>query len=281
MGKAKVAKRYVLSHHGPVQLAADLVWGRHCRVGGSEGPTVVEEGCALGDGVRLDGGVRLAAGCRVGDGVRIGHPPKAATVGLDLSASCPRVQDLLIDARAEIGAGGLLRSHTILYSHLRIGPRFSTGHHVLVREHTTIGARCVFGSFSGCDGYTRIGDDVQIGQGAYLAQSARIGNGVFIGGHTVLSDNRRALRAVEEDLFGPVIEDFVRVGVQSVILSGVRIGHDTMVGAASVVTRDLPAGILALGSPCRVVRDLTRDEIEAYRASVAGAPEPPAKGGRR
>jgi acetyltransferase-like isoleucine patch superfamily enzyme len=213
----------------------------------------------------------------VGDAVCLGHPPKAVTAGADPSAASPRIRDLLIlEPTTEIGAGGLVRSQTVIYSHVRIGPRFATGHHVLIREHTTIGARCVFGSFAGCDGYTIIGDDVVVGQGSYLAQSARIGNGVFIAALTVFSDNPRILRRVGEDLQGPVIEDYVRISIQCSILPGVTIGADSLVGAASVVTRDVPPGVLAMGSPCRVVRDLTPAEIDDYRASVrqqaAGAP---------
>jgi acetyltransferase-like isoleucine patch superfamily enzyme len=254
---------------GPAELADDVTWGRECVVGGPEGPTVVESLCTIGDFVRLDGGVHLRSRCRIGDFVRVGHPPKASTTGRDLSATAERVRDLLIaPASADLGEGSLVRSHTIIYNHVRLGPRLSTGHHVLIREHTVAGARCVFGSFSGCDGYTVIGDDVQIGQGAYLAQSARIGNGVFLGGHTVLSDNRHAIRNVDHDLLGPIIEDYVRIGLNCTILPGVRIGRDAFVGASSVVTADVPPGVLAFGTPCMVVRDLTPVEVESYRLSV-------------
>ena len=44
-----------------------------------------------------------------------------------------------------------------------------------------------------------------------------------------------------------------------------RIGENTVVGAGSVVTRDLPAGVLAVGNPARVVRELTDDDFDARR----------------
>jgi acetyltransferase-like isoleucine patch superfamily enzyme len=138
----------------------------------------------------------------------------------------------------------------------------------MIREHTTIGARCVFGSYASSDGYTMIGDDVQVGQYAQLSQGARIGDGCFIGGHTVFSDNRMAVRDPNDDLFGASIGDFVRIGLACVILPGVTIGEESMVGAGSVVTHDVPPGVLAVGSPARVLRDLTDEEIATYKRSV-------------
>jgi maltose O-acetyltransferase len=46
----------------------------------------------------------------------------------------------------------------------------------------------------------------------------------------------------------------VWVGAGALILSGVTIGDGAVIGAGSVVTRDVPAGVLAVGNPCRVVR---------------------------
>lgn len=53
-----------------------------------------------------------------------------------------------------------------------------------------------------------------------------------------------------------VIEDEVWLGAGVIVLPGVRIGRGTTVGAGAVVSRDLPPGVLALGSPARVVRQL-------------------------
>ena len=53
------------------------------------------------------------------------------------------------------------------------------------------------------------------------------------------------------------------IGGNAVILPGVTIGSDTVIGAGSVVTRDIPAGVLAVGNPCRVLREISeRDKME-------------------
>jgi maltose O-acetyltransferase len=52
------------------------------------------------------------------------------------------------------------------------------------------------------------------------------------------------------------VEDGVWLGGGAIVCPGVTIGEDTVVGAGSVVTADLPPRVLAVGNPCRPVRDL-------------------------
>ena len=56
------------------------------------------------------------------------------------------------------------------------------------------------------------------------------------------------------------IGDNVWLASNVVVCGGVTIGHDTVIGAGSVVTRDIPAGVLAAGNPCRVIRPLTEKD---------------------
>ena len=60
-----------------------------------------------------------------------------------------------------------------------------------------------------------------------------------------------------------LVGDRVWIGGSAVILPGVTIGHDTVIGAGSVVTRDIPSSVLAVGNPCRVLREITEaDKME-------------------
>jgi acetyltransferase-like isoleucine patch superfamily enzyme len=256
--------------HGWVELAPDLKVGVGCVIGGTS-PTEIATGCSLGNYTTVDGGVHIAENCSVGGYSVLGHPSKREVMGHDATAELDRIQDRLVqEATLVMGPNSVVRSHSVVYLHVRTGPRLVTGHNVMIREHTTIGARCIFGSYASSDGYTVIGDDVQVGQYAQLSQGARIGNGCFVGGHTVFSDNRMAVRDPDLDLFGATLGDRVRIGLACVILPGVNIGDDSMVGAGSVVTGDIPPGVLAVGSPARVLRELSSEEIGSYRDSVAG-----------
>lgn len=88
-----------------------------------------------------------------------------------------------------------------------------------------------------------IGDDVQIGPGVQLLTST----------HPLKAGPRRDKWEAAKPI---VIGDNVWLGGGVIVCPGVTIGADTVVGAGSVVVRDLPAGVLAVGAPARVVRHL-------------------------
>ena len=60
------------------------------------------------------------------------------------------------------------------------------------------------------------------------------------------------------------IGDNVWIGGNSVIVPGVRIGSNTVIGAGSVVTKDIPDWVIAAGNPCRVIRKITEEDKEYY-----------------
>ncbi len=88
-----------------------------------------------------------------------------------------------------------------------------------------------------------VGDDVQVGPYVQLLTAT----------HPVEAEPRRAKWESGEPI---VIGDNVWLGGGVVVCPGVTIGSDTVVGAGAVVTRDLPQGVLAVGNPARVVREL-------------------------
>lgn len=56
------------------------------------------------------------------------------------------------------------------------------------------------------------------------------------------------------------IEDNVWLGGGVTVNPGVTIGHDTIIGSGSVVTKDIPSGVIAAGNPCRVIREITEED---------------------
>ncbi len=76
-------------------------------------------------------------------------------------------------------------------------------------------------------------------------------------GHPIHPDSREDLRRFSKPI---VIEDKVWIGSNAVVLPGVRIGFGAVIGAGSVVSRDIPPMTVAVGTPCRVVRPVTDDD---------------------
>ncbi|MDE6446040.1 MAG: sugar O-acetyltransferase [Alistipes sp.] len=137
---------------------------------------------------------------------------------------------------------------------------------VIRRLFGRVGKNCILHSPFHCDFGTQItvGDDFVGNFNLTILDEApvTIGDHVFIGpnvgiytvNHALLPDQRNA--GVMRSL--PVtIGNDVWIGGNAVIMQGVAIGDGSVIGAGSVVTRDIPAGVVACGNPCRVLRPIT------------------------
>ncbi|HEX6348730.1 MAG TPA: DapH/DapD/GlmU-related protein [Candidatus Dormibacteraeota bacterium] len=125
-------------------------------------------------------------------------------------------------------------------------------------------ARSVFAIFPGAK--LEIGDRTYLNYGLDLAVTrlVSIGADCLIGNHVTITDNsfheltERSRRPSGQPIR---IEDGVWIGNRAVILPGVRIGAGAVVGAGSVVTRDVPPGSVVAGNPARVIRQSVAGEI--------------------
>jgi acetyltransferase-like isoleucine patch superfamily enzyme len=124
-----------------------------------------------------------------------------------------------------------------------------------------------------CSGAPRK-NKIEVGHGAYVNrytiidahEHIGIGRDVMIGPHCFITDGEHGMRpdlSVKSQPMSSrpvIIEDEAWLGAHVVVLPGVRIGRGAVIGAGSVVTRDIPAGTVAHGSPARLRR--SRSETE-------------------
>jgi len=179
-----------------------------------------------------------------------------------------------------VGSDARLRSGTVLYAGTSIGDRLQTGHHVIVREECVIGDDVAIWSNTVVDYGCRIGDRVKIHCNCYVAQFTEIHDDAFLApGVTVANDLYPGQVESGQAMSGPWIGPGAQIGVNVTLLPYVRIGAGCLVGAGSVVTRDLPAGTVAYGNPAVVrgnvadLRDITtrvQQTDSASRFRVAG-----------
>jgi acetyltransferase-like isoleucine patch superfamily enzyme len=181
--------------------------------------------------------VRLGEGAIIDDGVVLGYAPSRA------------VDRLLI-----VGPGARIRSGSVLYGGSRIGCDLETGHNVVIREQNVIGNGLRIWGNSIIDYGCTIGNNVKIHSNVYISQFTILEDEVFIGPGVTLANDIHpgcpdALRCME----GPKIRKGAQIGVNACVLPRVVIGEHALVGAGSVVTRDIPAGAVAYGNPARVL----------------------------
>lgn len=150
----------------------------------------------------------------------------------------------------QIGAQAIIRSGTIIYANTTIGDRFQCGHQVLIRAEVTIGNRCVVHHKCTLEGRLRIGNGVKIMAHVYLPSTTVIGDMVFIGPGTTFMNDKYPMRRAAP-VSGPRIEDHVSIGGGVTVCPEVTIGRNAVIGAGSVVNKDVPPDTLAYGVPAR------------------------------
>ncbi len=152
----------------------------------------------------------------------------------------------------DVGENAQIRSGTVIYSEVRIGKNFRTGHNVLVRENTVIGDYVLVGTNSVIDGDCQIGDEVSIQTNVYVTKGTIVESGAFFGPcSATLNDKYMRYGA---DLKAPIIKKGARIGANSTILPGIVIGENAVVGAGSVVTKDVKPGDVVVGNPARSLK---------------------------
>lgn len=143
----------------------------------------------------------------------------------------------------------------------RLGNNVKIWHHVQVREQAAIGDNCILGKNVYIDKEVIIGSDCKIQNNCSIYRGTKIEKGVFIGPHCILT-NDKVPRAINQD--GTLKQDTdwepgkirtkegASLGAGVVILPGVTIGRFAIVGAGSVVTKEVPDFGLVYGSPARL-----------------------------
>ncbi|MEZ9551171.1 sugar O-acetyltransferase [Vibrio breoganii] len=100
--------------------------------------------------------------------------------------------------------------------------------------------------------------------------TVHIGANVMIGPGSVLACVEHAIDPYQRSAVGlyaskPItLQDDVWLGANTTVCGGVTIGEGSIIGAGSVVTKDIPAGVIAVGNPCKVMREITDEDKWEY-----------------
>jgi acetyltransferase-like isoleucine patch superfamily enzyme len=122
------------------------------------------------------------------------------------------------------------------------------GYHITLGEDFYANYHCVM---LDCAPIT-FGDRVLVGPGC----------GFYTAGHPMDLEQRNQGWEYAHPI---TVGDDVWFGAQVAVLPGVTIGSDVVIGAGSVVTHDIPSGVIAAGNPCRVLREITEEDRQKYK----------------
>jgi UDP-3-O-[3-hydroxymyristoyl] glucosamine N-acyltransferase len=232
-------------------LGANLRLGENVII---EAGVVIGDDCSIDHNVVIYAGSKLGSGCDIRAGVILGRRPRSSPssrrkVGADLSPLA-------------LGNECIVGCNAVIYAGNQIGNRVMIGDLASIRENNRVGDRVIIGRAVTVEYEARIQDGVVIQTGCHITDYAVIEEGVFFGPQvTTCSDNSMGLAARFD---GPHIGRYARIGSNSTILPGVRIGARAVVSAGTLVARSVTPGKL-VASPSG------REIMRVAQSAKAGA----------
>lgn len=217
---------------------------------------ILKEGVILGDNIIIEDDVYIDYGVIIRDNV---HIKKGSFVG----ARCI-LGEYLVDFFADkvnkkhplvIGENSVIRSETIIYGDSNIGENFQTGHRVTIREKARIGRNVRIGTLSDIQGDCEIGNYVNMHSNVHIGMKTIVKDYVWIFPYVVITNDPNP---PSDLLMGVTIEEFAIVATNSIVMPGVTIHKDSLVGAGTIVTKDVSEGKVMVGNPGKEICDTTK-----------------------
>ena len=197
----------------------------------------------MNERVHIAANVTLGEGCDLQPPCILGKAPRGAAEG---------------ERPLAIGPGAVIRPFTTIYGGSTFGARLQTGQGASIREDNQVGDDVSIGTNAVLEFGNRIGSRVRIHSGCFL-ELVTIEDDVFVGPNVVFTDDMHPMNCPRyaECRGGPVVRRQARIGANATILPGVTIGENALVGAGSVVVHDVPAGVVVVGNPARVMAQVS------------------------
>ena len=199
-------------------------------------------------------GTMLGEGCRILDYAVVGKQPTLSPRSTARKEALPPL---------ELGAGTIVSTGAVVFAGTRVGERVIVGDQACVRERCEIGDDVVIGRGSLVENDTTVGALTKIQAHAYITAYSTLEDDVFIA-PCVATTNDNFMGRTErrhELIKGPTIRRGARIGGAAVLLPGVEIGEEALVGAGAVVLRDVPARTVVVGNPARSIRQVPHEEL--------------------
>lgn len=225
----------------------------------------IKQGVIVGKNVTIEDDVYIDYGCIIRDNV---HIKKGGFIGAR-SILGEYLMDFYKDKTNKvhpliIGENALIRTENVIYGDTIIGDNFQSGHKVTIRECTEIGNNVRVGTLSDIQGYCKLGNYINLHSNVHIGQKSIIEDYVWIFPYVVLTNDPTP---PSEELLGVKIDSFAIVSTASIILPGVHISSDALIGAGAIVTKDVEKETVVVGNPAkeicsvRKIRNKTTGEL--------------------
>ena len=238
--------------HPSARIGEGTTLGEFCVVGEN---VVIGKGCRIGNHVVIHADTKVGDTVRVDDHASLGKKPMKAA-----NSATTREQEL---PPLEVGELSIVGTGVVLYRGARIDGKVLMADLATIRENVTIGRGTIVGRGVTVENFCTVGRFCKLESECYITAYSTLEDRVFIAPGVVTSNDNYVGRTAErfKHFKGVTVKKGARVGAGTVTLPGVVIGEDALVAAGSVVTADVPARKIVLGTPARVWRDVPVEQL--------------------
>lgn len=239
MDTSRWGKNIILGEN--VTIGENVVIGHNC---------IIEDGVVIGDNTFIDSGTTIRSFSQIGANTNIGSNCIIGEYWMDFYKAHQKHEHPLI-----VGEKALIRSGSIIYAGSKIGNNFQTGHQVTIREKAEIGNNVSIGTLSDIQGNCKIGNYVRLHSNVHIGQLSVIDDFVWIFPYVVLTNDPTP---PSENFVGVHVHSFAIVATGSIIMPGLDLGQDCLIGAGAIVTKSVEPYAVAVGNPAKGISDVRR-----------------------
>ena len=224
--------------------------------------TVIEEGVVIGDGSRIGHHVIIHEGSKIGTEVRIDDNAVIGKFPMS-SQHSKTTQTRRALNPIVIGDSSIIGTGAIIYAGSNIGNKVLIADTASIREDVTIGDYTIIGRNATIENKVTIGARCKIQTDVYICAFSEIGEDCFISPCVATSNDNYAGRWKERKKYykGVTVQNGGRIAVNATILPGRVICSDGMAAAGSVVTKDVPEGVVVCGNPAKKLRKVPKNQL--------------------
>jgi acetyltransferase-like isoleucine patch superfamily enzyme len=218
---------------------------------------VIGKNCTLGSHVIVHAESQIGNNVRIADGAVIGKQPARAKRSIFQDKDRPQLPPAVVGANCTIGA------QAVVYAGCTISDDVFVADLATLRENVTIGDSTIVGRNVTVENFTSVGSKCKLETNCYITAYSTIEDFCFIA-PMVTTTNDNYLGRTEErfkHFKGVTVKRGGRIGAGAVILPGIEIGADAVVGAGALVTKDVPARTVVVGVPARHYGDTPGEQL--------------------